>query len=212
MSSQPYAVNAKFSILPERREEFLKIIKEDQKQTLATEPGALRFVVGEDPKENNTFYLHEEYTSEEAFEAHGTTPHYGPWDKFTKSGPWAKGGEPVVGLFHGTHQLGDKEEVKSGYCVNAKVSIVPERREEFLNIIKEDQKLTLANEPGSIQFVVGEDKESTNTFYLFEQYENEEAFGAHGKAPHYAPWDAFVKTNPWSEGGEPVVGLYNTLE
>eukprot|EP00567_Pseudictyota_dubia_P005186 CAMPEP_0197457168 /NCGR_PEP_ID=MMETSP1175-20131217/45295_1 /TAXON_ID=1003142 /ORGANISM="Triceratium dubium, Strain CCMP147" /LENGTH=212 /DNA_ID=CAMNT_0042991441 /DNA_START=116 /DNA_END=754 /DNA_ORIENTATION=+ len=212
MSPRPFAVNAKFSILPERREEFIKIIKEDQKQTLATESGARRFVVGEDAKESNTFYLHEEYISEEAFEAHSKTPHYPAWDNFAKSNPWAKGGELVAGFYHCTHEIGSKEEARAGYCLNAKLSIKPEQREEFLKTIKEGQKLTLSDEPGSIQFVVGEDKDSSNTFYLFEHYESEEAFHAHTKAPHIALWEGLVESKPWSEGGEPVAGFYKTLE
>jgi len=210
--SRAYALNAKFSILPERRDEFLQIIKEDQKQTLATEPGAIRFVVGEDAKESNTFYLHEEYSSVEAFEAHGKTPHFGPWDEFTKSNPWSEGGEPKAGFYFGTHEPGKKEDVRAGYCVHAKFSIVPERREEFLAVIAEDQKQTLATESGAIQFVVGEDKESSNTFYLFEHYKSEEEFQKHAKTPHFVTWEEFVKSNPWSDGGEPVASFYKTLE
>lgn len=129
-----------------------------------------------------------------------------------KSDPWSEGGEPVADFYRCTHEPGKKESVQPGHCVQVKLSIKPDKIEEFMKVIKEDQKQTIATEPGSIQFVIGEDKESSNTFYLFEHYKSEDAFDEHGKTPHYGPWDAFVKTSPWSEGGEPVVGFHNTLE
>lgn len=211
-NSKPYAVNAVFTIKEDRREEFIKIIQGDQKSSIADEPGIIRFVVGEDKDKKNTFYLHEEYVDEDAFKKHTEMPHYKPWEEFTKTEPFTEDGKPEAGFYFCTHDAGKKEPIRSGHALNAKFTIKADRRDEFLKIIKHDQEKTLSDEKGSIQFVIGEDKEKENTFYLFEQYVNEEAFKEHNEMPHFQPWGAFTKTDPFAEGGEPVAGFYNTLQ
>merc|ERR1712012_131865 len=73
MSSSPktkakmYAVNLKFSVKPERRQDFISLIQDNQKKTLNLEPAALQYVVGEDVDSPNTFYLHEEFIGAEGF-------------------------------------------------------------------------------------------------------------------------------------------------
>jgi hypothetical protein len=42
-------------------------------------------------------------------------------------------------------------------ALNVKVSVKPERREDFLKIIQYDAEQTLLTEPGALQFTVGED-------------------------------------------------------
>ena len=208
----PYAVNAVFTVKDDRRDDFIEVIPGDQKSSLADEPGIIRFVVGEDKDKKNTFYLHEEYVDEDAFKKHTEMPHYKPWDDFTKTEPFTEDGKPVAGFYFCTHEAGKKEPIRSGHALNAKFTIKADRRDEFLKIIKEDQEKTLSDEKGSIQFVIGEDKEKENTFYLFEQYVNEEAFKEHNEMPHFQPWGAFTKTDPFAEGGEPVAGFYNALK
>ena len=94
-TSKPYAVNAVFTLKADRRDEFIEIIKDDQRLSLKDEEGIVRFVVGEDKDKENTFYLHEEYVNEDAFKKHMEMPHFKPWDDFTKTSPWAEGGEPA---------------------------------------------------------------------------------------------------------------------
>ena len=211
-SSKPYAVNAVFTIKEDRRDEFISIIQDDQKLSLKDEEGIVRFVVGEDKDKKNTFYLHEEYVNEDAFKKHTEMPHFKPWDDFTKTDPWTEDGAPVADFYFCTHEAGKKEAMRSGHALNAKFTIKADRRDEFLKIMKEDQEETLAKEKGSIQFVIGEDKDKKNTFYLFEQYVNEEAFNEHNEMPHFQPWKAFTETDPFTEDGAPVAGFYNTLK
>merc|ERR1719512_60378 len=68
--TKTYAVNLKFSIKPERREDFFTLIRDNQKKTLDLEPAALQYVVGEDVDTPNTFYIHEEFIGSEGFDAH----------------------------------------------------------------------------------------------------------------------------------------------
>ena len=211
-SSKPYAVNAVFTIKEDRRDEFISIIQDDQKLSLKVEEGIVRFVVGEDKDKKNTFYLHEEYVNEDAFKKHTEMPHFKPWDDFTKTDPWTEDGAPVADFYVCTHEAGKKEAMRSGHALNAKFTIKADRRDEFLKIMKEDQEETLAKEKGSIQFVIGGDKDKKNTFYLFEQYVNEEAFNEHNEMPHFQPWKAFTETDPFTEDGAPVAGFYNTLK
>ena len=93
-----YAVNAKLVLKEERRDDFLSVITHDQKQTLSTEPGALSFVIGQDPDSSNTFYLHEQYKSKADFDHHCTTEHFKKWDAFCKENPFAS--NPVIDLYN----------------------------------------------------------------------------------------------------------------
>ena len=92
--SGPIAINVKLSIKADRREEFLQIIQEDGSQTLATEPGALQFVLGEDTETPNIFYLHEQYKATKDVEYHQSTPHFIKWKEFCDTDPFTA--EPVI--------------------------------------------------------------------------------------------------------------------
>ena len=83
------------------------------------------------------------------------------------------------------------------FCLNVKVVVKPSRREEFLTTIRSDQKGTLEDEAGSLQFLLIQDSTNENQFYFHEEYVNYEAFVAHMAAPHFAPWRAFSLTDPF---------------
>jgi quinol monooxygenase YgiN len=83
-SSQKYCVNVSVYIKPERREEFLKCLRQNQFGTLTTEPLALLYVWGEDINESNTFHLQEQYIGEEGFIAHTQSAHFAEWRKFAE--------------------------------------------------------------------------------------------------------------------------------
>ena len=53
-------LNVRFTVKPERREEFLREITADQRGTMRDEPLARRMLVGEDEAAPNTFHLHEQ--------------------------------------------------------------------------------------------------------------------------------------------------------
>lgn len=89
-------------------------------------------------------------------------------------------------------------------CLNLKLTIRKEIREEFLKVILEDKKESL-KEPGCLQFVVGEDTTSANTFYLHEEYKDTAGAAAHRATPHFAKWVEFSATKPWTEDGAPQV-------
>ncbi len=88
----------KLVVKEERRDDFISIITYDQKQTLIVEPGAVTFVIGEDPHKRNTFYLHEEYKSKADFNHHCTTEHFAKWDAFCKEKPFVS--DPVVDTYN----------------------------------------------------------------------------------------------------------------
>ena len=100
LQKQPYAVNLKVSIKPERRNDFISLIKENQQKTLTLEPAALQYVVGEDVDSPNTFYLHEEFIGAEGFDAHRAMPHAADWVAFKNSDPFIEGGEPILDFFY----------------------------------------------------------------------------------------------------------------
>ena len=85
------------------------------------------------------------------------------------------------------------------YCLNVKVCVKPERREEFLKCIEANQRGTLSTEPRAVTYLYGEDEATSNTFHFFEQYRGREGFEEHTRAPHFAVWEKFVATDPFTE-------------
>ena len=79
------------------------------------------------------------------------------------------------------------------YCLNVKLCIKPEVREEFLDCIRANQRGTLSSEPLAVTYVFGEDEATPNTFHFFEQYRGIEGFEAHTKSPHFADWEQFIR-------------------
>ena len=94
----------------------------------------------------------------------------------------------------------------SKFCVNVQLCIKPERRDEFIACIRNNQQGTLQTEPLAIEYVWGEDTEVANTFHFYEKYEGLKGFEAHKATPHFAAWEAFAATDPFTS--EPVVNFY----
>ena len=95
------------------------------------------------------------------------------------------------------------------FCVNVNLYIKPERKDEFLSVIKKNQLGTLTNEPLAIQYTWGQSVDDPNTFYFHEQYHGKEGFEAHQKSSHFAVWAEFTKTSPFSK--PPVVTLWEEI-
>jgi quinol monooxygenase YgiN len=90
--SAVFCINAKLVLKQEKRDEFLKVMEEDKART-AEEPLAITFVLGEDTKTPNTFYLHEQYKGSAGFEAHKKTSHFKQFEEFCGRDPFV---EPLV--------------------------------------------------------------------------------------------------------------------
>lgn len=209
MFTGPVALNVKISVKPERRAEFLHVITNDAQQTVAVEPGALQFALGEDAEDEHIFYFHEQYQTTDDFEFHKTTPHFKEWNDFCATDPFVT--PPVVKLFQCTHEA-VKVPPRPAFCLNVELCIQPERREEFLTVILNNQKGSRGDEPLCLQYDFGESLEKPNHFYFHEQYtgaqDGKEGFEAHQAAPHFAAWEDFAATNPFTK--DPVVAFFRT--
>ena len=83
--SLPVAIIVEATIVPERVDEFLKVIEEDAKGS-RLEEGCLQFDVLRSQNDSNIFYFYEVYSSQEAVEFHKKQPHFALWTKFKESG------------------------------------------------------------------------------------------------------------------------------
>lgn len=207
-ADSPFALNVKMSIVPEKREAWLKQIKDDQKGTRETEEGNLQFSISEDTETPNTFYLHEQFVNEAAFQAHCESPHFARYDEFCKSEqPFSPEGEPEIYLFRPLEEGADwadnsKRAITTpAYCVTVNLYPKSEVREEFLKVIANNKKGTDETEPLALQYTFGESTSETNTFHFHEQYsgaeDGKEGFKAHASSPHFADWETFVGTDPF---------------
>lgn len=84
------------------------------------------------------------------------------------------------------------------FCLNVCLQVKPERRAEFLECIAANQRGTLTDEPLAVTYAYGEDETTPDTWRFFEQYRGREGFEAHTKAPHFAAWEAFAATDPFT--------------
>lgn len=79
------------------------------------------------------------------------------------------------------------------------IKIKPGHREEFIEATNGDAEGSNNNEPGCLRFEAFADNSDPNTVYLFEVYENREAWEvAHRAAPHYLKWRETVAD--WFDG------------
>ena len=65
--------------------------------------------------------------------------------------------------------------------------------EQFLRLISENARASVATEPGCLQFDVVRDEKNAHRFALYEVYRDAAAFEAHGKMPHVAAFCAAAK-------------------
>ena len=189
----------------DRKNDFLELIRENQRLTLE-EPEALQYTVGQDIEDPNTFYIHEQFLSPEGFAFHRKTPHNAEWQKFRSTDPFLE--TPVASFYHGTHEP-EKVPIREAYCLNVKLCIDPDKREEFLSVIENNAKGSNTLEPSCLQYIWGEDESIKNTFHFHEQYIGEQGFLEHKAAPHFDKWEQFVTSNPFTE--EPVVNFFRTI-
>ena len=73
-------------------------------------------------------------------------------------------------------------------AVWVKVTVLPEKRQEFLDAIEVDALGSERDEAGCIRFNVLQDTTDENVYYFYEVYESEAARAEHRAAPHYQVW------------------------
>ncbi|CAB9510400.1 expressed unknown protein [Seminavis robusta] len=208
--SPPHCINLKCKVKQSFRDEFLALVKDNQIRTLEDEPDALEYVVGEDVEEPNVFYIHEQFETLEAFAFHRETPHNKNWQKFKTNDPFSE--QPVASFYDGTHKA-TKVPIRDAYCLNVQLCVDPKYREEFLEVIANNARGSIEEEPLCLQYVWGEDCAIPNTFHFHEQYvgseDGKEGFVAHSKTKHFEAWENFVTKDPFTK--PPVVQFYKTL-
>ena len=97
-------------------------------------------------------------------------------------------------------------------ALNVILRVKPEAREKFLEVILNNQRGTLNQdlEPMALEYTFGEDDNEPNTFHFHEKYLGEEGIKAHQAAPHFAVWEDFVQTEPFT--AKPEVYKFKIFE
>jgi len=75
-----HAIFVTVKVKPDQRQRFLDVIEDDAASSVRDEPGCLDFQVLQDQADPDTYYFYEVYRDEEAFKAHGQTPHFQRWN------------------------------------------------------------------------------------------------------------------------------------
>ena len=161
------SMNATLFIKPERRHDFLECIQRAESAT-NQEPLAVLYLYGEDEQTPNTFHVHQEYKGRAGLDAHRRTEHYEAWRRFAATDPFTAPPQSYVFAAALVPSAAAPTEPPL-LCMNVRLTVKPERREEFLREIAADQRGTMRDEPLARRMLVGEDEAAPNTFHLHEQ-------------------------------------------
>ena len=74
------------------------------------------------------------------------------------------------------------------YVIIAPIQVKEGYLEQFIEAIIDDAKGSVNDEPGCLRFDVIQDAGDPNRIWLYEVYQDEEAFQAHTQAPHFIRW------------------------
>jgi quinol monooxygenase YgiN len=92
------------------------------------------------------------------------------------------------------------------FCLNVQLEVKFNRRAEFLECIYANQRGTLTTEKLAVAYLVGEDAKTPNMFHFFEAYIGKQGFIEHSQSPHFAAWEVFAGSNPFT--APPKVAFY----
>ena len=95
------------------------------------------------------------------------------------------------------------------FCLNVRLCVKAERRVAFIACIRANQRGTLSSELLALEYTWGEDVDEPNTFHFFEKYEGRAGFDAHTATPHFAAWEEFAASEPFSR--PPEVRFYEEM-
>jgi autoinducer 2-degrading protein len=95
-----YQFLVSFTVQPEHRDDFIRAAHKSARDSLANEPGSLRFEVIADAENPSVFYLNEVYANIDAFNAHAGGPYFGAFfadaSAYSEGPNWLMRGNPVV--------------------------------------------------------------------------------------------------------------------
>lgn len=97
-----------------------------------------------------------------------------------------------------------------------RVEIRSDKREHFIEFIKEDARIAREKEPATLRFDLFQDPKDMNAFYVLEEYEDEAAFKKHQGNEPYKIWlseimPEMVRTFQLLFDGQPLCSLSSTL-
>lgn len=72
------------------------------------------------------------------------------------------------------------------YVITVELRVEPQHHDMLLEMISENARASARDEPGCRQFDVCVDEADPGFVFLYEIYDDEAAFEAHQRTPHYA--------------------------
>ena len=79
------------------------------------------------------------------------------------------------------------------YVVAVSFIVKSEVRDRFVSAVRENAKISLESEVACHQFDVCQSPKDENEIFLYEVYENKEAFDVHLASMHFLNFDSLVK-------------------
>ena len=84
------------------------------------------------------------------------------------------------------------------FVITVRFDVKPGHETDFFERVQRQAKDSLEREPGCIQFDVCWNPQNPREVFLYEIYDDEAAFAAHLKTPHFLAFDADIRA--WVNG------------
>ena len=75
------------------------------------------------------------------------------------------------------------------------VKAKPGKKEEFVDFFRWDAQVAKETEPGTLRFEFYDDPDDANALYVYEAYQDEDAFAVHQSNEPFQKWKAEVMPN-----------------
>ena len=82
----------------------------------------------------------------------------------------------------------DESRKRAAFAILFRVEANPGQRDQLARFLEWDRAVSLEKERGTLCFDVFEDAENTSQFYVYEAYEDAEAFEEHKRNEPYKKW------------------------
>lgn len=148
--------------------------------SIKNEAGTLAMFLAHDRENSSANYIVEVYRDDDAYQTHVHSPQFNHYRKnaphlIDSTSMWDLQTEFMATKLEKFNLVG-----KNDLSIHlAKVSIKDGTKQQFIDVVENEMRISVATEPGVIAMLAGTDKQNSNDWYFYEIYKNDEAYDKH---------------------------------
>ncbi|GAA3637945.1 antibiotic biosynthesis monooxygenase [Lactobacillus hamsteri] len=186
LSNAPIFRIYQLDVNDENRNAFLEGGKDNILTSIKNEPGTLAMFLAHNSEENDKNYMVEVYRDNNAYQTHVNSPQF---NRYRENAPrivqstlmWDLQTEFIATKSDKLDVVGDND-----FSIHlAKVSIEKGKKQEFADVVENEMRISVTEEPGVIAMFAGTDKNSTDDWYFYEIYKNDDAYNTHIRSQQF---------------------------